>query len=416
MTTSKKNRFATKTLLASAIGTALLAAAMPSNAQSFTEFAQDGDVIVELRVRGESVKEEGDIKDDAIAMTARTRLGYETANFAGFKVLAEYDHVTALQDEYNSLTEFGSDDKTKSVVADPATGDINRVQISYTSKEFGAVLGRQRIIFDNARFVGNVGWRQNEQTYDAARIDLTAFKDLNATYVYMNQVNDILYQDLAVKNHLLNIGYKMPVGKITTYAYMLEADENNDESTNDTYGLSFKGGTPVSNVELLYAAEYAVQTQNSGLSGADDNDADYTFLEGGVKVSGISLLAGIEVLGGDGDYAFETPLATKHAFNGWADTFLSTDSSTTNPEDGEVNGLQDIYAKVAGNVAGVKLLAVYHDYSSDKDNVDLGSEVNLLAAKKFDENFSAGIKLAQYSAGDVGTDADKLWLWGEVKF
>ncbi|CCK77238.1 Putative uncharacterized protein [Oleispira antarctica RB-8] len=406
----------TKIILASAISTALLAAAMPTQAQSFTEFAQEGDVIAELRVRYEGVQEEGNAKDDAIAMTARTRLGYETADMAGFKVLAEYDHVTALQDEYNSLTELGSDDKTKSVVADPATGDINRAQVSYTSKEFGAVLGRQRIILDNARFVGNVGWRQNEQTYDAARIDLTAIKNLNATYVYMNQVNDILYNDLAVKNHLLNVGYKTPVGKVTTYAYMLEADEKNDESTNDTYGLSFKGAAPVANVELLYAAEYAVQTQNSGISGADDNDAAYTFLEGGVKVSGISLLAGLEILGGDGDYAFETPLATKHAFNGWADKFLSTNASTTNPEDGEINGLQDIYAKVAGNVAGVKLLAVYHDYSSDKDNIDLGSEVNLLAAKKFDENFSAGIKLAQYSAGDVGTDADKLWLWGEVKF
>jgi hypothetical protein len=124
----------------------------------------------------------------------------------------------------------------------------------------------------------------------------------------------------------------------------------------------------------------------------------------------------MEILGGDGDYAFETPLATKHAFNGWTDKFLSTNKTTTNPEDGEVNGLQDLYAKVVTNVAGVKLLAVYHDYSSDKDSIDLGSEINLLAAKKFDKNFSAGIKLAQYSAGDVGTDADKLWVWAEAKF
>ena len=404
-----------KIILASAISTALLAVAMPTHAQSFTEFAKEGDVIAELRVRYEGVKEDN-TKDDAVAMTARTRLGYETASMAGFKVLAEYDHITALQDEYNSATDFGSNDTSKSVVADPATGDINRAQISYTHDLASAVLGRQRIILDNARFVGNVGWRQNEQTYDAARLDLTAVKDLNATYVYMNQVNDIFFNDIAVKNHLLNIGYKTPAGKVTTYAYMLEADEKGDESTNDTYGLSFKGAAPIANVELLYAAEYATQTVNGGESGDKDFDAAYTFLEGGIKVSGISFFAGMEVLGGDGDYAFETPLATKHAFNGWADKFLSTNKSTTNPEDGEVNGLQDMYAKVVTNVAGVKLLAVYHDYSSDKDSVDLGSEINLLAAKKFDKNFSAGIKLAQYSAGDVGTDADKLWIWAEAKF
>ncbi|MFQ3170323.1 MAG: hypothetical protein ACI9DG_000335 [Oleispira sp.] len=405
----KQNRVTTKALLASAISTALLTVAVPAQAQSFTEFVKEGDIIAELRVRYEGVQEDN-LKDDAVAMTARTRLGYETANVNGFKVLAEYDHVTALQNEYNSKTDFGSDDKTKSVVADPATGDINRAQISYKSDEFGATLGRQRIIFDNARFVGNVGWRQNEQTYDAVRIDLTAIKDLNATYVYMNQVNDIFFNDKETDNHLLNLGYNTPAGKVVTYAYLLKDKSTDNEQTHDTFGLSFKGKTSASNVDLLYAAEYATQTQNSGASSAKDNDANYTFVEGGVKVSGISLLAGMEVLGGDGDYAFETPLATKHAFNGWADKFLSTNASTAK------NGLVDTYAKVVTKVAGIKLLAMYHDFSSDKGGDDLGSEINLLAAKKFDKNFSAGIKLAQYSAGDAGTDADKLWVWGEVKF
>lgn len=404
-----------KIILASAISTALLAAAMPSQAQSFTELVQEGDVIAELRVRYEGVDEDN-AKDNAVAMTARTRLGYETASMVGFKVLAEYDHVTALQDEYNSATDFGSNDTSKSVVVDPATGDINRAQISYTSKEFGAVLGRQRIILDNARFVGNVGWRQNEQTYDAARFDLTMVKDLTATYVYMSQVNSIKFEDQEAENHLLNLGYQTPFGKVVSYAYLLNNKSGANDVTHDTYGLSFKGKAPVAGVELLYAAEYAAQTQNSGVTNAKDNDAAYTFLEGGVKVSGISLLAGMEVLGGDGDYAFETPLATKHAFNGWADKFLSTNNSTTNPDDNMVNGLQDAYAKVAGSVAGIKLAAVYHDYSSDKDSVDLGSEVNLLAAKKFDDNFSAGIKFAQYSAGDTGIDTDKLWAWAEAKF
>jgi hypothetical protein len=212
-----------KIILASAISTALFAVAMPSQAASVTEFVKEGDVIAQLRVRNETVQQDN-TKDDAIAMTARVRLGYETANMAGFKVLAEYDHVIALQDEYNSKTDFGSDDKTKSVVADPATGDINRAQISYKSDEFGATLGRQRIILDNARFVGNVGWRQNEQTYDAARIDVTAVENLTATYAYISQVNDIFYNDVEVKDHLLNIGYKTPVGKISTYAYLLEDD------------------------------------------------------------------------------------------------------------------------------------------------------------------------------------------------
>jgi hypothetical protein len=396
-----------KIILASAISTALLAVAMPSQAQSFTEFAKEGDVIAELRVRNETVQQDN-AKDDAIAMTARARLGYETASISGFKVLVEYDQVIALQDEYFSKNaSIGPDDSSKSVVADPATGDINRAQISYKSDAFGATLGRQRIILDNARFIGNVGWRQNEQTFDAARIDVTAVENLTATYAYISQRNDILYNDTEVKDHLLNIGYKTPVGKVSTYAYLLEEDDS--EKTYDTFGLRFKGNTALDALDILYTAEYATQTQNSGANGAKDNDAEYSLIEGGVKVSGITLLAGMETLGGDGTYGFSTPYATGHAFNGWSDQFLGTPA----------NGLSDTYAKVVTKVDGIKLLAMYHDFSSDKDGDDLGSEINLLAAKKFDKNFSAGIKYAQYSAGDdiyAKVDTDKLWVWAEAKF
>ncbi|MGL1204265.1 alginate export family protein, partial [Vibrio parahaemolyticus] len=32
-------------------------------------------------------------------------------------------------------------------------------------------VGRQRITLDDQRWVGNAGWRQNEQRFDAARIE-----------------------------------------------------------------------------------------------------------------------------------------------------------------------------------------------------------------------------------------------------
>jgi hypothetical protein len=398
----------TKTILASAISTALLAAAMPTQAASVTEFVKEGDVIAQFRIRNETVQQDN-AKDDAIAMTARARLGYETASMAGFKILAEFDQVIALQDEYGQhpKTAIGPGADNTSVVADPAAGDINRAQVSYKSDAFGATLGRQRIIFDNARFIGNVGWRQNEQTFDAARIDLTAVDNLTATYAYISQRNNILYHDVEVKDHLLNVGYKTPFGKVSGYGYLLENADS--EATFDTFGLRFKGKTALDALDILYTAEYATQTQNSGADGAKDNDAAYTLLEGGIKVSGITLAAGMETLGGDGTYGFSTPYATGHAFNGWSDQFLGTPA----------NGLSDTYAKVVTKVAGVKLLAMYHDFSTDKDGDDLGSEINLLAAKKFDKNFSAGIKYAQYSAGDDAyayVDTDKLWVWAEAKF
>ena len=35
---------------------------------------------------------------------------------------------------------------------------------------FGATLGRQRLLLDNRRWVGNSGWRQFEQTHDGGAL------------------------------------------------------------------------------------------------------------------------------------------------------------------------------------------------------------------------------------------------------
>jgi hypothetical protein len=409
---TKQQRFAKKTVLASAISTALFAIAMPTQAQSFTEFVQEGDVIAEVRVRSENVREDND-KDDAVAITARARLGYETASLAGFQALVEYDQVVALQDEYHSGSSIypsnppvDAADPGKSVVADGAGGDFNRAQISYTHEAAKAILGRQRIKLDNDRFIGNVGWRQNEQTFDAFRAELTAVENLSATYAYVDQRNTIKYEDIDVSDHLLNLGYTTPVGKISAYAYLL--DDKDAKKKNDTYGLRFKGKAAAGDsVDILYTAEYADQSANNA-------SMAYIFAEGGVKFSGVSLLAGYENLGsgkgtGDANFGFSTPYGTNHAFNGWADVFLNTPA----------NGLNDVYAKVVGNVAGIKLVATYHDFNSDKEGDNLGSEIDLLASKKFNDNISAGIKYANYSAGDetyAYVDTEKLWLFAEAKF
>jgi len=150
-----------KAVLATAISATGLMMTHQASAFEIGEFMKEGDVIAQLRTRVETV-EEDNTKEDAVAMTARARLGYETASMAGFKVLAEVDHVIALQDEYESKSTVGPNpDEATSVVADGAATDINRAQLSYTMDGFQAIVGRQRIIFDNARFVGNVGWRQN---------------------------------------------------------------------------------------------------------------------------------------------------------------------------------------------------------------------------------------------------------------
>jgi len=58
---------------------------------------------------------------------------------------------------------------------------------------------------------------------------------------------------------------------------------------------------------------------------------------GGALLAGLTGLVGYEVLEGNGAIGFATPLATLHAFNGWADMFLTTPA----------NGLKDLYFRAS---------------------------------------------------------------------
>ncbi|MEL0212519.1 MAG: alginate export family protein, partial [Novosphingobium sp.] len=69
------------------------------------------------------------------------------------------------------------------VVADGESIDLNRAQIMYKVKDFALTVGRQRINLDDQRFIGSVGWRQNEQTFDAVRAEATVGPvSIDATY------------------------------------------------------------------------------------------------------------------------------------------------------------------------------------------------------------------------------------------
>ena len=204
---------------------------------------------------------------------------------------------------------------------------------------------------------------------------------------------------------MLNASYKTKTGKLVGYAYLLEVDNNTDNSL-DTYGFSYNGKAS----GVKYKLEYATQDADAG---ANSFSADYLNAELGTSYNKVNFTLGYELLGSDnGQYGFSTPLATLHKFNGFADLFLAT------PDE----GLVDIYATVSGKAFGGKWVATYHDFSADDSSPavdDLGDEINLLYVRPIDKTFTFGAKYASYSAGDTSggrVDTDKLWLWLNAKF
>ncbi len=365
----------------------------------FNEALDSGKASLDMRLRYEAA--EDSLNKDARAATLRTRLGYRTGDYRAFFAFGEFEDVRVVA----GLDDYAPEKQGYATVADPEVTQLNQALLGYRGlPDTTLKLGRQRLILDNARFVGNVGWRQNEQTFDALSLVNTALPDTTLTYAFLDKVNGILREfDADVSDHLLHAAYRgfSPLA-VTVYAYLLEDDDSGAE--NDTFGLRVKGDHAVTPaLGLLYTLEWARQHADDR---TNDYTADYGFLEAGLRYGRLTFKAGYEVLGSDdGTYGFQTPLATKHAFNGWADLFLST-------PDG---GLRDLMFTVSGRMAGVKLAGVYHDFSADSGGSDYGSELDLLATRKFTERYRLGIKYAAYRANEWKADTDKLWLWGQLR-
>ncbi|WP_201772752.1 alginate export family protein [Endozoicomonas numazuensis] len=397
------------TVLAAAIAGAAAVSTTQVHADEFIEALTGGEAFGDFRLRYESVDQDNDLKDGK-ALMLRSRLGYKTGDYYGFSGLLEFEDSRSIAgiDNYNDTVGNGTD---YSVIADPEVTEIDQAFIQYKMEGLTAKLGRQVIAYDNQRFVGHVGWRQDRQTFNALTADYLPVEGLSLKYAYINKRNRIFAEekDLRSKDHLLNASYATPIGKLTGYAYLLELDNDTDNSL-DTYGVRLSGSTEASDLKFLYTGEYATQKNEAG---SNKYDADYYFVEGGVVISGITAKVGYEVLGSDdGQYGFSTPLATAHKFNGWTDQFLGTPAQ----------GLKDLYASVGGKLFGGKWSVTYHDFSADEDTPaidDLGKEVDLVYSKKFGKHYNAGVKYATYSAGDKAAgkvDTDKLWLWVGLSF
>ena len=371
-----------------------------------------GKFSVNLRYRFELVDQKGiDLK--AKASTARFRLGYTTGKFAGFSLHADTELIRTMDRGLYNSTDNGKVEFP--VVADPKDTELNQAFLSYegiTGLEF--TLGRQRIKLDNDRFIGNVGWRQNEQTYDAFLFTSRSIPRATITFIHITNVNRIFgahhttRSDLDLNTSVIHVSYNFPLGKITAYNHFFD-NQDVPETSHQNIGIRFSGSRQASDsVRLLYTLEYA--QQNRFKEGAIGLNANYGFVELGFSVKNFSVKGGYESLGGDGNYAFSTPLATLHAFNGWADIFLAT------PAQGLVD--KYIFFGYQSKLSGMPLTfkAFYHDFKSEMGNLDYGHEFDLLAQIVLRKEVLLFIKYAQYQSKGYAVTTKKFWAGFQLSF
>lgn len=370
--------------------------------------------LAEARLRYEHVDQDGLPQEKADALTVRARAGLTassgalSASIVGQGTLAIVDHY------YDGLN--GA--PTRPIVADPENVALYIAQLQYKTKAVALTAGRQKIVLDDERFVGNVAFRDNAQTFDAVRAELTPVKGLKLDVAYAWSVRSIWgvqgtrarQQAVSGDNILANLSYTTPIGTMTGFAYLVNQDEAAVQAyrlSSQTYGVRLAGAKALSKAaKLSYQLSYARQSDYH--RNPNDYSADYWLADATLDVKGWKLNGGYEVLGADNGRpftSFQTPLGTNFKFQGWADKFLTTPA----------NGVRDLYVgggygwKKWGRLSAITLTASWHRFDSDRLDQHYGNEVDLLATAKVKKT-ALSVRYAHYDARALATDTNKVWL------
>ena len=416
--------------IGSIAGAALLAVVLGGGAasaavlQDLGHALEAGKPTLELRLGYEYNNLAGNGRAAANGLNLRTRLGYRTGNFHGASAYIQFHNLSNLVEDF-SFTRAGQThgNQGRDVIADP---DGSRIQQAYldiaTIPGTTIRLGRQEIILDDARLIGNVDWRQNGQSFNAAAVSNRSLPDLTLYGAFINQVNTITLDTLPLDSLVLLHGNYtgIPGQKVTAFCYLLDTEvEAPTARDSATYGMRFAGKLS----RLKYAFDYARQQDYQEGEGHRGNMFD-AFLGSGL--GRIEAGAGYSYISGrNGSHRpFDTLFSTAHKFNGWADEFLATNGGTLN------DGLQDMYLQVGTKIAGNKVLVVYHYFDTTENNSaadphfdkPYGDEFDALVSRTFTKHVSALLKYAYYDAwsasahGIANPTHDRQVFWARVRY
>jgi len=389
------------------------AAALAEPAPPPADDGLPGKILLESRLRHESVEQDG-YGLDAEALTVRTRFGWESPEVSGLQVLVEVENVAAVIDDYSSPLH---PDPLRPAIADEEITELNRAQVALTGlKDTEVVLGRQRIVLGNGRFLGNSAWRQNEQTFDGVRAVSTALKPVTLTYAWIGRVNRPLGRDhpQGVWKGDVHVGQAesdTPIGQASLYGLLIDLD-NAPAQSSATVGARLAGARAFGDsLSLTWELEYARQSDYGDNPGAFD--LDYRLASAGMKGGRWSAALVYERLEGDGTYGFQTPLASGHGVQGWSDVIGATPAF----------GVQDVFVRgqvqldAPGLEKPVTLKAEAHDFHDSDGEVRLGRELDAAVVVPFQKRWSVELKGARFeSEHPMYRDTVKGWVSVEFRY
>jgi hypothetical protein len=301
------------------------------------------------------------------------------------------------------------------------------------SESLSLKVGRQELVYDDSRILGNVGWAQQARSHDLALLKFET--DENGKLhlgLAVNNDSEVLESTLYSTNYksMQFAWYHRKSAKFDfsllfmNVGYQIDEDEDEEQEDlhtlyNQTFGtyMNYRPG------KLSFTGSLYMQT------GKDDSDSDLSAYMFNLGMNfpiaanwkgnaGIELLSGTDS-NSTGDNKSFTPLfGTNHKFNGHMDYFYVGNHT------GNV-GLQDIYAGANYGKAQWSFASAIHLFSSQADLYNgsekadkfLGTEVDLSVAYKYSANVMVKAGYSQLFASNSmqtlkGGDKDEIQNWG----
>jgi hypothetical protein len=361
---------------------------------------------VTLRYRYEHVSDDAFTKG-ADASTLRTTLWYKSAGFHQLRAYLQFEDVSnlGLADDHND-TQNGITDRP--VIADPPATEIHQVTLGYSGlPDTNLEFGRREITLDDHRFVGNVAWRQNYQSFDTFFVTQESIPRTKLTYAYVNNVKTVVATNQGISSNLFNANIDLDrFGTAVAYYYYLDYDSVvRSPFSSRSIGAFWKGKVEVGKFDLPFHVELAQQTDVGSNPGRID--AGYRRAEFGAKRDRWSVKLGYELLEGSvDDGQFNTPLATLYKFNGWADKFLITPP----------NGLQDIYLVGTYDWSRYKAILAFHSFDADTGGASYGEEIDFRFVYTAPWKQQFALSFALFDGDDPFRDTNKIWVLTQYTF